>query len=259
MQAEHAQNLVLCEGYNDRAFLKGCFVERLGWQDAPDLTEPRPAKGEFRFRRPDRAAICRAIPVRAQGHVGKASASHSHELVPYAVAELEQRETKPIRRLLLVVDADTAVGQASTAASGLRLSDVARGMRDSGIPIAENPASISVTDSGTAVYLVRWECDDPDCPELPRKQTLERLVSAAIREAYPARAREIHAWLGSRSEPPPLTAKEYAWSHMAGWYAAHGCDDFYQGLWRDPAIAQGLVERLRNSGAWFALEALAQP
>jgi hypothetical protein len=50
--------------------------------------------------------------------------------------------------------------------------------------------------------------------------------------------------------------KEHAWSHMAGWYADKGCDDFYQALWRDDAVIPHLRSRLEASGAWGAVEAL---
>jgi hypothetical protein len=45
---------------------------------------------------------------------------------------------------------------------------------------------------------------------------------------------------------------------MAGWYADHGCDDFYANLWRDVRIAQELQTRLQRSGAWRIAEALAR-
>jgi hypothetical protein len=87
--------------------------------------------------------------------------------------------------------------------------------------------------------------------------TLEGLVCAAFRAAYPDRARAVAAWLASRPHPPEVSPKEHAWSHMAGWYATGNCDDFYQGVWRDPAVATQLEARLRASGAWRIAEALA--
>ena len=44
---------------------------------------------------------------------------------------------------------------------------------------------------------------------------------------------------------------------MAGWYAAHNCDDFYQAVWRDPDVAKQFEVDLRGSGAWQIAEALA--
>ncbi|MGV3721253.1 MAG: hypothetical protein ACO1SX_10135 [Actinomycetota bacterium] len=50
--------------------------------------------------------------------------------------------------------------------------------------------------------------------------------------------------------------KEHVWSHMAGWYAIHGCDSFYSMLWEDPSVAAELRTRLEGSGAWAVIEAI---
>jgi hypothetical protein len=44
---------------------------------------------------------------------------------------------------------------------------------------------------------------------------------------------------------------------MAGWYAEHGCEDFYANLWRDAAVVPELESRLRSSGAWQIAETVA--
>jgi hypothetical protein len=70
----------------------------------------------------------------------------------------------------------------------------------------------------------------------------------------------VDAWLRSRHSPPGSTAggaKEHAWSHMAGWYASHNCDDFYHAVWRDEKVAPELEVRLRASGALRVADALA--
>jgi hypothetical protein len=44
---------------------------------------------------------------------------------------------------------------------------------------------------------------------------------------------------------------------MSGWYAEHGCDDFYRCLWDDTKVRGELEARLQASGAWKIAEALA--
>jgi hypothetical protein len=121
-----------------------------------------------------------------------------------------------------------------------------------------NPeGEIEVDQGATKVSLVRWEVSDPPAPGLPDKQTLERLASAALAAAYPARAASVQNWLDARPTPPAADPKEHAWSYMAGWYAEHGCEAFYSNLWNDPRVVAELESRLRSSGAWQIATTLA--
>lgn len=117
--------------------------------------------------------------------------------------------------------------------------------------------NIEVDGGATMVALIRWETNDPPAPSVPDQQTLERLVSAALAAAYPPRAKAVQDWLDARPNPPQPDPKEHAWSHMAGWYAEHGCEHFYANLWRDADVARELESRLRSSGAWRIAETLA--
>jgi hypothetical protein len=103
---------------------------------------------------------------------------------------------------------------------------------------------------------VLWRCDDPQSDEIPAKQTLERLVCASLRQAYPDRAVAVRSWLAARPDPPPPTPKEHSWSYMAGWYGEHGCDDFFQAIWRDPTTRAALLMRLSQSGACALMRAM---
>jgi hypothetical protein len=105
---------------------------------------------------------------------------------------------------------------------------------------------------------VRWEVNDPPAPGLPIQQTLERLVSAALASAYPARAAAVQNWLDARPLPPGADPKEHAWSYMAGWYAEHGCEAFYSNLWKDTGVVAELNARLQSSGAWQITSTLAR-
>jgi len=160
--------------------------------------------------------------------------------------------------LVLNIDADTHADGTATA-TGLRQQDVLQFIRVNSDPSATvNTAGEIEIDGGTTkVALVRWEASDPHGPSLPPQQTLERLVSAALIASYPARAKAMQDWLAAHPIPPPADAKEHAWSHMAGWYAEHGCDAFYSNLWNDPVIVQALEARLRASGAWQVATVLA--
>lgn len=98
--------------------------------------------------------------------------------------------------------------------------------------------------------------DDP-VPSIPAKQTLERLVVAAIVAAYPQRGAGVADWLAAAPRGGD-SHKHHARSYLAKWYAENGPDDFYNGLWRDPKTAPELERRLRVSGAWGSVEALAR-
>jgi hypothetical protein len=105
---------------------------------------------------------------------------------------------------------------------------------------------------GTKLGILLWEASDAAHAELPSTQTLERLVCASLRAVHPARAAAVEQWLRARvaEGSPSLGAKAFAWSHMAGWYSEHGCDDFYQQLWRDDPVVSALQTRLAERGAW---------
>lgn len=115
----------------------------------------------------------------------------------------------------------------------------------------------SVDGGATIVSTVLWSADDAPAPHLPAQQTLERLVCAALRAAYPKRAAAVAQWLSSRPDAASPGPKEHAWSHMAGWYGASGCDDFYQAVWRDAAVIAELEARLEKSGAERVAAALS--
>jgi hypothetical protein len=114
-----------------------------------------------------------------------------------------------------------------------------------------------ILDGGaTIVSLLHWQAADPATDGIPNKQTLERLVCAAIAAAYSNRSTAVAQWLVARPDAPLASVKEFAWSYMAGWAAEQGCDTFYSKLWQDAAIAHELEQRLRATGAWRIAEAL---
>lgn len=254
-----SQSVILCEGYHDRAFWAG-WLPHLGCTDPGkpppgstrriDVIDPagkRVSRGEFGFRsRSDR--FIRIVPCHGKTNIR-----------PAALLRLHRREVSPpLERLVFNVDADVPVDGAETA-TGIRQQDVLALARecDQQAKIDAN-GDIELDGGTTRVSLVRWGADDEAGDGLPNKQTLERLVCAAIVAAYPDRAGAVQTWLKARPSPPKANVKEYAWSYMAGWYAEHGCQSFYSNLWTDAAIAAELQSRLEAAGAWRVGEALAE-
>jgi hypothetical protein len=253
-----SESVILCEGYHDRAFWAG-WLQYLGCVD-PGKPNPGHLRrgtikdpwndpvvgGQFAFHSAS-TQFLRIQPCQGRRNV-----------LPVANRRLAQRASRAITRLVVSIDADTHA-DGTAAATGLRQQDVLQFIRVNADPAALPNADgeIEIDGGATKISLVRWEASDPHGPSLPPQQTLERLVSAALIVVYPARAKAVQDWLAARPMPPPEDPKEHAWSHMAGWYAEHGCEAFYSNLWNDQAVVQGLEVRLRASGAWQVATALA--
>ncbi len=166
--------------------------------------------------------------------------------------------TKPLRQLILNIDPDIPAGGSGTGLTGLRQQDVLHQVQQLDPGASLNAEGHIEIDGGAVnVALIRWETNDPPARGLPDRQTLERLVCAALAAAYPQRATSVQDWIDKRAKPPLPDPKEHAWSYMAGWYAGHGCEDFYANLWRNAKLASELETRLRSSGAWQIAETLA--
>ncbi len=254
-----SESVILCEGFHDRAFWKG-WLMHLGRTD-PGVPQPGQTKrqvvydpwkvqvtgGEYAYHsRTDQ--FIRVRPCRGKGS----------KILTAARIRLNERTSKPLLRLVINVDADTSAASIPPGPTGLRSQDVFHQVQQIDSGASWNAAGhIEVDGGATTVALIRWETNDPLAPGLPNQQTLERLVSAALAGAYPPRAKTVQDWLNARPNPPPPDPKEHAWSYMAGWYAEHGCEDFYTNLWRDPKVVADLESRLRLSGAWQIAETVA--
>jgi hypothetical protein len=251
-----SESVILCEGFHDRAFWDG-WLTFLGCKSdgfkpgttgypASDPWEDKVRGGQFAYRSKSDHFI------RLRPCNGKSNLLHETRV------RLRQRSTKPLRQLILNVDADTIAAGTPVVATGLLQQDVLRQVQqlDPGASLNAN-GHIEIDGGAATVALIRWETNDPPAPGLPDQQTLERLVCAALAAAYPQRAKSVQDWLAARANPPLPDPKEHAWSYMAGWYAGHGCEDFYTNLWRDAKLASELEARLRSSGAWQIAETLA--
>ena len=171
----------------------------------------------------------------------------------------QQASTSRLTRLVFNVDTDVNVSDASLK-TGFRLQDL-RSLVDELDPSAtENEQGDFLLFEGrTTVSLVRWESADDATDGVPSQQSLERLVCGAVVAAYPDRGPAVQNWLDSRPGDPPTGPKEFAWSHMAGWFAQQGCEAFFRVLWqKEPEVANQLESRLCQSGAWRVAEAFAE-
>lgn len=231
-----SQSVVLCEGFDDRAFWKGWLLH-LGCRSAETAAERRDewgrevSKGRYLFYSPsaDRILI---EPCEGRPNLKKAADMWLKELA-----------IRPIPKLVLNIDSDVDVEGAGPAVVG-REPDSLRDLIG-----RTNP-------NGVDLLPVVWECADPNAPGIPRQQTLERLVSAAIAAAYPRRGESVARWLADPPAGDTESPKAHSLSYAAKWYASHGTEDFYAHVWRVPEVAAELELRLRASGAWARAETL---
>jgi hypothetical protein len=246
-----SESIVYCEGYHDRAFWMGWLLHlgcvdpgspppgRTGRVDVYDPWNTKVAGGQYAYHSPSGQFI-RVVPCHGRT-----------KILPLVRIRLGQRNSKALTRLVINIDSDVTASGASAASSGLQGGDVESLVRGFD-PAARLNADgeIELDGGATKVALLRWEVNDPPTRGLPDQQTLERLVSAALVAAYPARAASVQDWLDARPHPPGPDPKEHAWSYMAGWYAEYGCEAFYSILWKDSRVIAELSSRLQNSGAW---------
>ncbi|HET6246911.1 MAG TPA: hypothetical protein VFE47_04355 [Tepidisphaeraceae bacterium] len=240
--------VVFCEGFHDRAFWKG-WLSHLGCTDPGaqlptastrrEVSDPwggKVTRGRFAFNSP----TGHFIQVCPCG--GKAN------IMPLVRQRLKKHTTEPARRIIINEDSDLAVGAPADLATPATVETVVRQFDASATQSATGEWQMYGGSLG--ISLVLWNAGDPPTAGVPDFQTLERLVSAAICSAKGGRGTAIRDWLNSRPNPPPADPKEFAWSHMAGWYASSGGEAFYSNLWNDAAIATELQNRLRANGAW---------
>jgi hypothetical protein len=241
------QTVILCEGYNDRAFLKGWLL-RLGCtEQKEDPFRIRVSSGQFGFDTPTKRFL-RIAP----GH-------GDDNVLALIGPTLKERATKPLDWLVVNLDCDSAHDD-NGEQRARRVQSVVERFGASG-SVRSTGLGRYVLEDETNLGVILWETADPPAPELPSKQTLERLACAALRDVYPDRAKAVEAWLRMRPNPgaegcEALGEKAFAWSHMAGWFSEHGCDEFYQRMWRTEPIARALEERLSPSGARELVSAL---
>lgn len=244
-----AESIIVCEGYHDRAFLRGWLIAR-GCEDWKDKKYPpqnnRSVKGggHYVFRTPTQRWV-RIVPVGGDG-----------KLLGNADTYVQEAGSRSIERIVLVWDGDDA-GGAPTASREQSFESWAG--RHSAQQINSSPDFGLVScPSPTRLSLIVWRAQDPSDSQLPDKQTLERLACAAVHEAYPSRCRAVKEWLEARPSPPSSEKlhKAHAASHMAGWFSDRGYEGFFDAVWEDGGVRAALERRLEAIGATRVVDEL---
>ena len=233
---------LLCEGYLDRAFLAG-WLEHLGCTAAKGVRDPYGdivSGGRFAFWTPGRHFIV-VQPVEGESMLDTAA----EEL-------LRVQPTRPMRRLVVVRDADAdAPGGESVARdrSAGQVERAGRFLETLGVERARLPAVESFC----------WWCEDPpDTPGVPPKQTLERLLCGALSEQGADRGRSVSEWLAAPPAGDGPTHKNVAMAWFAKFTDAESQDWFYRGIWGVEPLRQPLRRRLERSGAWEVVHRLVE-
>lgn len=232
-----SQIQILCEGYDDRAFLK-CWLLHLGavdlWAQAgfkrkrlKELLSDNGTKandGDFCVR--GQSGIDLVIrPCLGVGELWAHAETALHDEI--------------VSRILLVCDSDRPAHDPEPAQGRVQ--------------------RLSQLPSAIPVDLVVWHCgDQPNLPGVPSEQTLERLICSAIAEAQPETWKlAVEEFL--RREPVfGPNHKNYAHAYWAKFFA-HDFDDLYQAVWsqdRFPGVAAQLEARLRQNGDWDRIASL---
>lgn len=243
---EEKQHVILCEGFDDRSFWAG-------WLLHLDCTDPtdrgkRPARdawgrpvkggGRYLFRTPGDSSVL-VHPFHGRANAGKAAGE-------YLGGQVYRPDL-----MILNLDSDAENGSADGARAAFR-----RIVEDHGGKL-EGDGDGPFDLDGVRLSAVIWECGDDDpTPGVPRKQTLERLVAAAIQAAYPARGPVVDEWLAAEPRGGEPRPKNYGYSYLAKWYAEHGADDFFRAIWRQQEVVARLRERLEKTGAWATVASL---
>lgn len=233
-------DIVLCEGYTDRAFWRGVLVSS-GHADLfaelgrkPDDPWGAPVKSpQWGLRSPDDIFV-RIVPC----------GGRTRKIKETLRVVLGEAAVKPPRRIAICLDDDG--DGADSATRGL---DAFRNIVESSAPGAIQQGDGSWRRDGVEFWPAVWTCGASwDAKGVPDKQTVERIVCAAIARAHGHRGQEVACWLESGKGTVPLH-KSHAMSYYAKWYARNGSDDFYEAIWQDGIVAHAMREALIDGGA----------
>lgn len=217
---------LIVEGFGDRAFF-AALLRRQGWVDAGGPGKPRPrlrgrqvSGGRFLLRH----GSAELVVVPAQGTGKRMSAVERN---------LHATDCQPGDRVLRIRDDDTDSAD------------------EPGTPTDAPPAA-----SDLPTEELRLTCPDPSDPRLPEKQTLERLVVAALLAVHGDRVSSVRNWLDQRPDPAGPDHKASAWTCYAGWLTDHCPGDLFRAVWDEEPVAAALEDRLKQTEVWQRLAAL---
>ena len=242
---------ILCEGQHDQAFWEGWLdrfaAQSLSPKDREEFQDSVKATGYASTNREH------ALRTSNGDFIGVRPVGSDSKILPTLRSLLRDRPKYEVNQIVVNLDPDTLSGDGKT---GLRVADVLREVRKLNASAREEASNILAFDGSARIFLVRWEVVGETPAGVPEKQTLERLVCAAIQRAYPERAEDVAKWLVARRSADSTKPKAFVWSFMAGWHADSGCTDFFKDVWRDAKIAAALEQILRQNGTWRVVESL---
>lgn len=236
--------LILCEGYHDRAFLKG-WLHHLGWEsrtvkNRTDGWGKVEGGGVYGFKKGGRAV--RLLPCKGKDVLRTA-----------AQDAIQGTTTRGLGHLMVIPDGDVV-----DTSPDLEFSQARQGVHDRVTTWLEPPATSGITLEATS-ELLKWTTNTRTnisacfwatatvAHTLP--QNLERLIYDVYARAYPHRLGSVRTWLEQRPERPEReNPKSYTWAIMAGWAADHGCEAFFEQLWQDKKIVGELQPLLNEAG-----------
>lgn len=237
------------------------------WEEAYDKSTKKPAKdprdevvkgGRYAFYQ-GRIAYAEVTPVDGESKILPIAKLRTGDIKGYVEESQKQPNyvppTEPKYIIVLSVDDDTLATENAEKLPTLSVQHVKSVLESLDSQLVVEKDVFYLFSRSCAVHITRWKADTPQAAGIPAKQTLERLVCAAICEAHATRSEDVEAWLSKKVRSP----KAYAWSYMAGWYAEHGCDDFYREIWRDDTVRPILERQLKAIGAWAIFDTLSHP
>lgn len=257
--------LILCEGYHDRSFLAGALLGSLGWQDPGDAGGTRipvrdlwgqVAGGDFGFTHSTCNAALRLRPC------------HGHSKVPGVARQiLDGRGTRHFDRLIFNYDGDKG-GDGVEFEENIHRSveNLLKAARVS--PVRDGHGCWKIDGGAREVRAIIWSAADKPTPGVPAQQCLERLICAAAAEVWPERTTSLGTWLSGRPDPTyeisthassGTIPKSHSWVLMGGWFAEHGCDEFFRAVWSRPAMVKALQTRIAANGSWDHIASCSGP
>ncbi len=235
------ESIIVCEGYHDRAFLRGWLVHGLSCESlerqpyGPHDNRPLTGQGQYGFRSKSGRWL-RIVPAKGDTLVSDIANTFVGQLLG-----------NPDANVVLAWDADDKDREAQFHSWAKSAGAI------------ETPPFYELRDDGGLIRLALLVFRaDEDADDLPVEQTLERLACAAVRDAYPERSRAVFDWLRTRPMPPlgEKRHKSHAASHMAGWYSDAGYEGFFDRIWEDTDVRAALERRLRATGAARIVESM---
>jgi hypothetical protein len=244
---------VICEGYEDRAFWKGlllhrrCKDARMNGGLAVDPRDQEPiVGGRHAYVTPTGRWI---VVQSAEGRNNVRSAAESH---------VRRLDVRPLEQLIINVDSDADAADPENRS----VDDFLDGLAAS-LGFEKKDLRRRWARKETPMLGIVWECPGTDQLTVPSKQTLERLVCAAIHRVAPDCTQSVRDWLDAL----PLTCagqssnrlhKRQLWTHYGKWFVDCGPEHLLARVWELPEIRDELASILKETGVWAAIDEITR-